>query len=109
LARSSLSCGTHCGPRARHSCPTRRSSDLAMYNSRRAPYVNHFTGVRLVVDYIEQHVCPTILSTDFTGKKQLRFKDDKRPVVAFIDRKSTRLNSSHVNISYAVFCLKKKN
>src|SRR3712207_3073159 len=25
------------------------------------------------------------------------------------DRKSTRLNSSHVNISYAVFCLKKKN
>src|SRR3712207_7816438 len=27
---------------------------------------------------------------------------------AFIDRKSTRLNSSHANISYAVFCLKKK-
>src|SRR5439155_12367855 len=26
-----------------------------------------------------------------------------------IDRKSTRLNSSHVAISYAVFCLKKKN
>src|SRR5699024_11855693 len=26
----------------------------------------------------------------------------------FIDRKSTRLNSSHVSISYAVFCLKKK-
>src|SRR5436305_9304001 len=26
-----------------------------------------------------------------------------------IDRKSTRLNSSHVRISYAVFCLKKKN
>src|SRR5690554_7772339 len=26
----------------------------------------------------------------------------------FIDRKSTRLNSSHVRISYAVFCLKKK-
>src|SRR3712207_8412814 len=25
------------------------------------------------------------------------------------DRKSTRLNSSHANISYAVFCLKKKN
>src|SRR3712207_8150458 len=29
--------------------------------------------------------------------------------VALIDRKSTRLNSSHANISYAVFCLKKKN
>src|SRR3712207_9499262 len=27
----------------------------------------------------------------------------------FADRKSTRLNSSHANISYAVFCLKKKN
>src|SRR3712207_6925870 len=28
---------------------------------------------------------------------------------ARVDRKSTRLNSSHANISYAVFCLKKKN
>src|SRR3712207_8568602 len=32
----------------------------------------------------------------------LRVRDTK-------DRKSTRLNSSHANISYAVFCLKKKN
>src|SRR3712207_8866751 len=31
------------------------------------------------------------------------------PVRAARDRKSTRLNSSHANISYAVFCLKKKN
>src|SRR3712207_4178631 len=30
-------------------------------------------------------------------------------VEQFLDRKSTRLNSSHANISYAVFCLKKKN
>src|SRR5699024_12401145 len=29
--------------------------------------------------------------------------------IAELDRKSTRLNSSHVSISYAVFCLKKKN
>src|SRR5258707_3780607 len=29
-------------------------------------------------------------------------------VLAHADRKSTRLNSSHANISYAVFCLKKK-
>src|SRR3712207_8709006 len=29
-------------------------------------------------------------------------------LLALIDRKSTRLNSSHANISYAVFCLKKK-
>src|SRR3712207_7851634 len=28
--------------------------------------------------------------------------------IARLDRKSTRLNSSHANISYAVFCLKKK-
>src|SRR3712207_8572963 len=33
-----------------------------------------------------------------------RVEDDGRE-----DRKSTRLNSSHANISYAVFCLKKKN
>src|SRR5690554_7474335 len=32
-----------------------------------------------------------------------------KPVLSFLqDRKSTRLNSSHVRISYAVFCLKKK-
>src|SRR5699024_12400109 len=29
--------------------------------------------------------------------------------IYLLDRKSTRLNSSHVSISYAVFCLKKKN
>src|SRR5438477_3981983 len=33
-----------------------------------------------------------------------RFKGD----ASWIDRKSTRLNSSHMSISYAVFCLKKK-
>src|SRR3712207_7933162 len=31
-----------------------------------------------------------------------------QPVLQRADRKSTRLNSSHANISYAVFCLKKK-
>src|SRR3712207_9001072 len=35
----------------------------------------------------------------------LRGRDER----AGRDRKSTRLNSSHANISYAVFCLKKKN
>src|SRR5207249_10764226 len=33
----------------------------------------------------------------------------KELAAAKVDRKSTRLNSSHVSISYAVFCLKKKN
>src|SRR5437868_8285422 len=32
----------------------------------------------------------------------------RTPVLMETDRKSTRLNSSHVSISYAVFCLKKK-
>src|SRR5436309_14290352 len=38
------------------------------------------------------------------GPVQLRGDRSRRS-----DRKSTRLNSSHVKISYAVFCLKKKN
>src|SRR5439155_24453292 len=43
--------------------------------------------------------------TDRTGEDAFTAGD--RKLVA--DRKSTRLNSSHVAISYAVFCLKKKN
>src|SRR5699024_11344714 len=35
-------------------------------------------------------------------------KEYQLPLKKRIDRKSTRLNSSHVSISYAVFCLKKK-
>src|SRR3712207_2238228 len=34
--------------------------------------------------------------------------DQKEALTYIVDRKSTRLNSSHANISYAVFCLKKK-
>src|SRR5438874_8793909 len=37
-----------------------------------------------------------------------KFQPLKDPRLKFLDRKSTRLNSSHVEISYAVFCLKKK-
>src|SRR5690606_40308890 len=36
------------------------------------------------------------------------YNDPKMSQHLWIDRKSTRLNSSHVKISYAVFCLKKK-
>src|SRR5690554_7680234 len=36
------------------------------------------------------------------------FNDDLHTFFITVDRKSTRLNSSHVRISYAVFCLKKK-
>src|SRR2546429_5605326 len=35
-------------------------------------------------------------------------KDPARSIIERVDRKSTRLNSSHGYISYAVFCLKKK-
>src|SRR3712207_7123727 len=47
------------------------------------------------------------------GRAQKRLRRDAAPVEAdaaemLADRKSTRLNSSHANISYAVFCLKKK-
>src|SRR3712207_8192858 len=38
----------------------------------------------------------------------VRRRDDAVAEIARGDRKSTRLNSSHANISYAVFCLKKK-
>src|SRR5258707_11800637 len=37
-----------------------------------------------------------------------RIERDGATGIGGIDRKSTRLNSSHANISYAVFCLKKK-
>src|SRR5215217_1693821 len=40
--------------------------------------------------------------------RPVRLPRDPRRVGAGGDRKSTRLNSSHANISYAVFCLKKK-
>src|SRR3712207_6941048 len=43
---------------------------------------------------------------------KIRYASDGLRVAGFVykprDRKSTRLNSSHANISYAVFCLKKK-
>src|SRR5690606_39597546 len=41
------------------------------------------------------------------GKEIIRLSDYSGKLI-ILDRKSTRLNSSHVKISYAVFCLKKK-
>ena len=61
----------------------RDMTDL-MYNPKMPPFVHHFTGLDLMVDYIETYVCPSIVSTDFTGKKQFRFKEDKRPRIAFL-------------------------
>jgi nicotinamidase-related amidase len=61
----------------------RDMTDL-MYNHEMPPYVNHFSGLDLMVEYIETYVCPSIVSTDFTGKKQFRFREDKRPRIAFL-------------------------
>src|SRR5690625_3721759 len=41
------------------------------------------------------------------GEKE-KLSDSQKYIRGLLDRKSTRLNSSHVAISYAVFCLKKK-
>ncbi|MDR2862849.1 MAG: isochorismatase family protein [Puniceicoccales bacterium] len=52
------------------------------------PFVNHFSGLDLQVEYIETYVAPSIVSTDFTGKKQFRFKEDTRPRVAILTAES---------------------
>src|SRR3712207_8191704 len=41
-------------------------------------------------------------------RKSLKLQSEMLAFESLLDRKSTRLNSSHANISYAVFCLKKK-
>src|SRR3712207_7747287 len=51
-------------------------------------------------------------SSEVTSSQSIRSAQhvpDRAAPVKGTDRKSTRLNSSHANISYAVFCLKKKN
>src|SRR3712207_7499829 len=50
-----------------------------------------------------------LLSQSATGELVILFKEAGAQTRVSVDRKSTRLNSSHANISYAVFCLKKKN
>src|SRR5947199_3501218 len=66
-----------------HSFPTRRSSDLEPCRMRKATATVKTTSPGLILPLLHS---------------------DR----AQIDRKSTRLNSSHLGISYAVFCLKKK-
>src|SRR3712207_8007298 len=46
---------------------------------------------------------------DIKPEVKAKYSDRYEEITAASDRKSTRLNSSHANISYAVFCLKKKN
>src|SRR5258705_569619 len=69
------------------------------------PYTTLFRSV--VVDHLSKwiHAIPTVTSLDSAGVTQLFLEH----IWHHQDRKSTRLNSSHLGISYAVFCLKKKN
>src|SRR3712207_8824888 len=46
---------------------------------------------------------------DIVARTAVADADELKDPAQQEDRKSTRLNSSHANISYAVFCLKKKN
>jgi nicotinamidase-related amidase len=55
----------------------------SMYNSRRAPYVDHFTGNELVTWHIERYWCPTITSDQIVGGEPFRFAGDQRPARAF--------------------------
>src|SRR5690606_39345790 len=66
-------------------------------------------AIRHEVFVMEQNV-PIEIELDEFDDEAIHFlcyNDENEPVGA--DRKSTRLNSSHVKISYAVFCLKKTN
>src|SRR5690606_41428542 len=91
--------GTH---RDHHSYPTRRSSDLHELIPG-----HHLQGF-MTRRYNDHR---SIFNTPFWGEGwalywELVLWDQGFPRGPEADRKSTRLNSSHVKISYAVFCLK---
>src|SRR5690349_23156709 len=85
--------GSH---RELHSFPTRRSSDLE-----RRIALKQRSECRRVVECIEDVETRQLRGRDQIGEMDVVVRGAE-------DRKSTRLNSSHVEISYAVFCLKKK-
>ncbi|HLF95203.1 MAG TPA: protein-signal peptide and transmembrane prediction [Planctomycetota bacterium] len=49
-----------------------------MYNSKMKPFVDHHTGTDLVIAHIEKHWCPSVASTDLTGRPPFRFADDPK-------------------------------
>ena len=66
-----------------------------MYKPGMAPFVSHFTGTDLVVEHIEKHWCPTILSTDLIGGEEFRFaKDDRKHLVVLCAEKEYQTNES---------------
>lgn len=46
----------------------------AMYNPAKHPYVSHFAGTQLVIEHIERYLCPSIESSDITGKPAFTFR-----------------------------------
>ncbi len=55
-----------------------------MYNPAMPPYVSHFSGTDLIVEHIEQHVCPTITSDQVLGGSPFRFRHDRRPHIVML-------------------------
>src|SRR5690606_41031932 len=91
-------------PRHLHSFPTRRSSDLKTLIEKHVLYTNSSRGKALLEDW-ESNLKNFVKVMPTEYKLALKRLETEEQMV---DRKSTRLNSSHVKISYAVFCLKKK-
>src|SRR5699024_11666130 len=92
-------------PRAPPSFPTRRSSDLVGdYGDGSAP-PDPITPVDLL--RVDPNGTVSTAASDMSFANGMVLVADGRTLIV-ADRKSTRLNSSHVSISYAVFCLKKK-
>src|SRR5207248_8958428 len=89
---------------APHSFPTRRSSDLRPRMGERSASIGPGTLRRRVVDGLRLTFLDPMQRALTIPRAMLDFFD----AYSLSDRKSTRLNSSHRTISYAVFCLKKK-
>jgi len=51
----------------------------SMYNPRRKPYVDHFTGNDLICWHIEKYWCPTVSSDQIIGGQPFRFAADTKP------------------------------
>src|SRR5699024_12545019 len=95
----------HCSllRRALHSCPTRRSSDLTEEGQGEAPLPDQAVPGRSEPSQEGTAEAPG----ETTAADQTQTAAMCWCGCASTDRKSTRLNSSHVSISYAVFCLQK--
>src|SRR5207253_11204175 len=93
-----------------HSFPTRRSSDLRGLALPLAWSVWVLAFFTTSASRLEYYALPAFPALTVIVAAYWRRAIDARPAPAGarVDRKSTRLNSSHVAISYAVFCLKKK-